>query len=349
MNDLLELDLNDIVTKKIKKEIEFLNEQLKSSRKKNYKLVAEIEDSKKEIKNSDNIIFLFNYLKKQFSKIKEGEHDTNNWYDSKQKNQYIFIKKILSNFFNVKQEYNGWLSHRNDGQLKVNLAVNYYSNKQIVINLLKILMDDYYDKIIFIETFKMPFDYTKDEVIKYVEAPRYNTNGCIYGISEYWINTGAGKSCMPHDLIMKNPYILEEDIFKLLIKTIKEKRGEYYYLFALPQYNNNITQKQINQLGECLLVLDKTKLKYNPIQQFIIDNLKIFNTKTLNFLYKFISSNNQFKTFDWQKFPNEYQMKFLKKKNIEEVLKIIMDYTCTWTLKEKEDFLKDYLKNKGGK
>ena len=203
-------------------------------------------------------------------------------------------------------------------------------------------MSDCTKDVLFIESFKMPFDYTKEEVIQYVREPNYNTNGCIFGIGQYWIEYGAGKTNMPHDLIMRSPCILQDDVFEMLLSSIKRRTPNYYYLFALPKHNKNISSEQLILLGECLIGMETRILNYDEVNKFISENLRNFNNKTLDFLYGLIQSDNQFKTLHWEKFPNEYQMRFLKTRPLDEILKLLTNYSCTWSVEQKESFLREF-------
>lgn len=339
--ETLNIDLNELVTKEINDKISELEktiatyrEQLNEQWSINKKLEKKVEES--IIANQ-----LLDFLRNEFSKITSSKVDNGGWYDSKQKNQYMFIKNTLANIFGVKEEYNGWLSHRSDGTLRSYLAVNYYSNKEVVINLLKAIMPDHNSAVEFIKFFVMPFDYGKNEVLKYVKAPSYNTNGCIFGINQYWYEAREAQGGnMPHDLIMQNTQILKEDVFNELLETIRKRKTNWYYLFALPKYNKNISNDQIKQLGELLIDMKKNELDQENLKGFISDNILLLNNKTLDFLYSLINTDNQFSYLNWQRFPVEYQMRFLKAKTFEEVYKILTNYDCKWTIQQKEDFLK---------
>lgn len=342
MENILEVDLNDIVSKRIESKISSLENDLEKLKNANSLKSSEVIKLNNVIKKNETSLFLLNHLRSEFSQIKATSKDgDSSWFDSKEKNQFLFIENCLQNILNVAKEAKGWYCHGSDGFLKSHLAINYYSNKEVVINLLKALGVDC-ETIAFINSFKMPYDYSKEDVVEYVKFPKYNTNGYIFGISQYWINSGAGKSNMPHDLIMQNPFILEAEVFELLLNSIDKKAGEYYYLFALPKYNKNITKNQIQRLGERLINLKKDVINYDVVKNFIENNLKKFNEKTLDFLYQNIRSGNQFNTLHWENFPNNYQMKFLKSKSLDEVLKILTDYSCQWTVEEKYIFLKEY-------
>ena len=344
MKNALQFDLNEIVSKEINEKIDSLENELELEKNKNLKQNQEIYVLNNKLKESKNILNLLDYLRTEFSKIKQSESDKNGWYDSKQKNQFLYIEKILLDIFNIEKESNGWTCNRNDGNLCTHLAINYYSKKEIVIDLLKIIMNDCTKEISFIKSFKMPYDYSKDEVIKFVSNPQFNTNGAIFGISDLWIEYGANEKNMPYDLIMKNNYILEDDVFNKLLETIKQQKSNYHYLFAITKYNNNITDEQIIKLGELLINIPESVLNYDNLEHFIKNNLYKFNKKTLDYLYSKVSDDNQYKTLYWQNFPVEYQQKYLLSKDLEQILKLLTDYRCKWNLEEKQSFIIDWSK-----
>lgn len=348
MLDSLNIDLNEIVSKEIGEKITSLERELAASQKSNSNYRKEVEQLRTMVSNAENTTHLFGKLRETFLNIKEGEHDKSGYFDSRQKNQFLFIEKILDSLLGIKKAYNGWYCSRNDGSLIVHLAVNYYDHRKEVGDLLELLMkpEDSGKAISFLKSFKMPYDYSKDTVIAYVKAPKYNTNAAIFGVSNFWIEARAGASTnMPHDLIMKNPHILEEDVFGMLLESINKRVPEFHYLFALPAHNKNISDEQVATLGECLTTMTPTHLMYDSPKSFISKSILKFNHSTLDVLYGFTSDDNQFNLFHWQNFPVEYQMRYLKSKDFDKVNKILNDYSCKWSSEEKKSFLKEYLKD----
>lgn len=344
MTNLLGFDLNEVATKAISEKISTLEADLAAAREAMSDQFSAITTLNKKVSESKIALGLLDHLRNEFANIKRGPDDSGGYYDSKQKNQFLFIERVLLYLFNVKKETNsGWLSSRSDGALAPYLAVNFYRNKAIIIDLLKVLMPNCEKEVSFIQAFKMPYDYPKEAVMRYVKAPQYNTNGAVFGVSNFWIEAGADEKNMPHDLIMQSPFILEDDVFDALLLSIKKKVSNYYYLFALPKYNKNISPEQVVALGEQLLEIETSVLNYDTVNDFIVENLKRFSDKTLDFLYSKIQSDNQFKTLHWEKFPNAYQMRFLKGKNLNEVLSILSQYHCKWTEDEKRTFLKEFI------
>lgn len=337
----LQFDLNELVSKEIGLKIESLEKRLEQSQKIIQEKNTQICDLQKKVKKSETVLSIIDFLRTKYSEIKEGIHDKGDWYDSRAKLKFLFIEKIMLNFYGISKEANGWLSSRSCGSLAGYLAVNYYKNKQQVIDLLKVFGDD--DKSVnFIESFKMPYDYPKEDAVNYVKDPKYNTNGCIFGISQYWVESGCGKSNMPHSLIQMNPLILEDDVFSELINSINKKVSNFYYLFGLPEYNRP-SEKQIQLMGETLIDMPTKHFKEDTIKRFIKNNLCKFNDKTLDYLYGLTTAENQFSLLHWENFPTEYQMKYLNSLPFDKVWVTLNNYSCKWTTDDKEKFLKKYL------
>jgi len=347
--NIINVDLNIFISDEIKKQISDLKEELASAKLKIRSLSDENSKQKKDVDSANKIMTETNngrklllHIKDNFDKIEATPKDEDNYGKLKKENQFLFIEKMLLNLFGIKIEAKGWY---NGTSLGTNLAINYYSNKTPVSELLNIFGCDE-TTISTVRDLVMPWDYSKSEVMAFVKNPESNTNGYMFGITEYWTEYGAKKRNMPYDLIMKNPFILEEDVFSELIKTITSKRNSNYpYLFALSKYNADITPNQIELLGSTIPSLCNKDLP-DVIKQFIEIHLKDFNDYTLEFLITKVNSTNQFSTLHWNKFPNKYQGRFLMEKNINEIIQLLSHYSCTWLKEDKEAFLAEYLKNK---
>lgn len=346
MEDTLLFDLNEIVSERINEELASLKETIKKQSVEILSLRKELRENEVKLSNVEYTDILLSKLRTNFNEIAASKPDESGWYNSKQKNQYTFIKTIMNDLFGVTEQYGGWKSNRSDGSLKGYLAVNFYDSKKTVINLLRILKSDSEKEIQFINDFVMPYDYPKEKVLEYVKSPQYNTNGCIFEVSNFWIESGCGKSNMPHSLIMKNPHIVSEEVFSELINSINKQVSEYNWLFSVYKYNRNITHGQIQMLGECLITTPTSRWSFDNVSEFISKNLVSFNKKTLDFLYSKISDDNQFRMLHWEKFPVEYQYQYLMDKPIKQILKLLENYSCKWTEEEKEVFLKQYFLNK---
>lgn len=334
----LQFDLNEVVSKEIQEQIESLEQIIQKQQEQLSKLLYKKTELERSVGEVKNFIDLIEPIKSAYLAITPTPETSDSFAKTKQHNQYLFFEDVLKTLFGIYPERKGWYFA---GSLATHLAVNFYSNKETVIKLVKLLIDDSAKIVTFITNYRMPFDYTKDEVMNYAISPQYCTNGAVFGIGRYWMEYGAGKQNMPHDLIMQNPFILEDDIFNQIVESIKKGVSNYYYFFRLPEYAN-ISIERIQVLGECLLNINKGHLNYEEIQAFISKNLKHFNEKTLDFFYKMVRPDNHFNTLHWEKFPVSYQKKFLFEKPFNEVFKLLSDYSCKWSEIEKFNFFKEY-------
>lgn len=332
----LEIDLNEFLSKEIAKKITGLENQIKNLKSEKTDYVNKVYDLENKIKESKISLNLLSKLRDEFSAI------TNTRNSSKQENQFDFIEKIMLYLFGVKKEYAGWYCVGDGGKLAPHLAINYYSNKKVLIDLLKMIKQNPENEISFIKSFKMPFDYDKKDVIEFIEYLPTNPGG-YFGVSSYWVELSfAGKSNIPYDLIMANKHILDKDVFSLLLNTIKSKRNKYELLYELPKYNPNCTEKQIEAMGE-MLIGEKKFESRSVISRFAKSNMQSFNNETLDHLFKFIEGSNNYRDLYYTNFPFEYQKRFLMDKNISYVLEQLKGSELKWTEEQKETFLKKFL------
>ena len=340
--ELLNLDLNEIASKEILEKVTSLESTIESLESTVHSQRTRINELEKQSKGHETVLLLLNRIRETYSAIKASDSDSGGWYDSKAKNQYKFISEILRIFYGINQEQKGWFCYRGDGNLRTHLAVNYYNSKSQVCELLRVLYDGSEPDINFIMNFKMPYDWDKEKIKKHVQSPKYNTNGSMIGMSEYWLGSGAEESNVPHDLIMRSPHILEDDIFGTILTTIKNQRGEWYTLFALPDYNKDISKDQIQQLGRCLIKIDQ-RVWGDSVKSFIKKHIKEFCEETLSYLKSKATNDNQYNTLHWQNFPAKYQAEFFKVMPLDAVLKALNEYHCDLSLDEKTSLLREIL------
>jgi hypothetical protein len=340
--ELLNIDLNEVASQAISEKVSSLESQIESLQNSVYSQRSKIAELEKETIGHVNVMSFLTIIRSTYASIKKSDEDSGGWYDSKAKNQYKFISEILKVFYGINAEQNGWCCFRSDGNLRTHIAVNYYNAKNKVCDLLRVLYDDSSSDINFIMQFKMPYDWDRGKIKSYAQSPKYNTNGSMFGVSQFWMQSGAEEINVPHDLMMRSPFILEDDIFGTVLTTITNNRGEFKSLFALPIYNTNISKDQIQQLGKCLPKIEPRTWN-DTIKSFISKFIKEFCDETLTFLKQFATKDNQFKTLHWKNFPAKYQAEFLKEMPFVEALKAVNDYSCDLTTEEKSALLREIL------
>lgn len=339
----LQFDLNEVVSKEIQEEISELEKQIASLQEVNSKYYQEIQNLKTKVETANLPISLVNHLRTEFEKITDDPKDKNDWHNRKNKNQFLFIEKLMLSLFNIKIEENGWLSSRGDGNLYTYLAVNYYSNREQLLSILPLLINNQHSAkgISFIKHFKMPKDWAKHEVLAFVKNPGSCTNGSYMSISQFWLERGAGSNNCPYNLVMLNSHILEEEIFEVILNGMKNIFSTYTYFYSIYNYHP-LTDEQVERLGKVAISTYASIKSYDNVKTFLRDNLNRFNDEILDFLYQYADGDNQFRSLYWENFPVRCQQKFLMGKTMTEVLKIITGYQCKWTEDEKSLFLKMY-------
>lgn len=347
MGDYVEIDLNDVVSKKVKSKIGALQSQIENLRNKVSKQSKTIEELKINLQESETFKVLSNKFKTEFNNLKPTKGESGYIEESLGYKQYVYIEKIMDTIFGIKAPH-GYLHLKRDWALWQNLAVNYYDHKNELFMVLDILMSgkspSLHSKVkTNIKSFIMPYEIPKSNVIAFLKGPRSNTNGITYGVTRYWLNSGLGMANVPHDLILKHPCILEDDVFEVACETIKKMKGEWHSLFRMYQYNK-LPNDKIERLGELLVGIEKRYFAYDSINNFVRDCISYFNDKTLEYLFSLVvkSKNQSHKYIHWTTLPIKYQYKYLMDKNIEDVLMTLNKYDCNWTLEEKDKFLKEY-------
>lgn len=344
-------DLNELANKAIQEKINDLEEE----NNKLDNLVSELQNEneiiKSEIKDtlrkSKLILSIFDGFRETYSSItidqKEDDNYPRNGISVK---RYNYIKNLMVLVYGIETKHDMYY-----GGLATNLAVAFYDNKKELINILSLIEakgNGIFDISIinFIEKFTMPYDYDKSKIIEYVKKPPYNTNNCMNGI-----NALIEYNCTPHDIIQQSKFIVDEDVFEIIIETISKKRNESYMLFQVYKHNSLITDNHIMEMGKHIFLFIPKSLKKcdmrDSVYHFISDNLHKLDANTVDKLFELYCNNqNNFSLFHWEKFPIEYQFKYLMSKSFDEVLNTTNHYSCKWSQEQKESFYKSYFKNK---
>lgn len=337
MDNILEFDLNELVSKQVSEKINGLKLHIQSQNKTLAEYRKEIADLNKANKKFNSAISLLDRLREKFSKV-EGKPETSDRNKTTfRQEKYLFVKTILKDLFDLEPLTKNCF----DVGFALQLAVNYYDHKEVLKQVLDYISEDPSTECGIINGFVMPYDWNKAQVLKWINGSKYNTNGCHKGISTYWLESGGKESNAPHDLILKNKYFLEDDVFEEVIKNMTNSKG-IEHLLSLPQYTN-LSQDKLERMGEKLIELPSSYFSYEEVKTFVKLYLKNLNEKTVEFLYKKVRSDNHYSTFHWENFPQAYQERFLLEKTFQEVFKIIGDYSCKWSEQQKRDFLRKYL------
>lgn len=340
MENILDIDVNSMLTKAISKKIDEMESEISELSSRNAARLREISELKDKLAEQtnkfENAISLTESMRRAFSEIKESERREGDWYDSKQKIQFLYICDIMLFLHNVRPACK-WQSSRNNGRLAPYLAVAFHEHKDDVITLLKILIKDSASIASFISNFKMPYEYSQKEVIDFLKSPESCTKGSYFDERHFWIEYGAGKKNVPYDLMLKNPHVVSKEVFPILIERIELGYGESMYFYEVSRYNKNITSEQICEIGRTLIGLREKQLEL--LKSFIFREIKHFDAETLEYLYQFIR-NSKYNTWDFRNFLVEQQQRFLMSLPFEAIYDIVKE--SGWDMAQKETFLTKY-------
>ncbi len=176
--------------------------------------------------------------------------------------------------------------------------VKYYNNKNDIYKILSKnkSIENKISKII-PENIVLPQDWSKDELIDFLKNFA-NKIACSNNCSEDWSNWDAiyldishGRKsptyscfykqyrCMfPFSLFMRNPFITDDDVIKLIANLISDENNKYYSNFAIEFYKTFV--KHFNENSEVLIKLfNNTRFSKNFNKKDIADlatNPKVF-------------------------------------------------------------------------
>lgn len=283
---------------------------------------SENDKLKANISKFTTVHSIFSDIKERFNALDKTASTWDECAKSKQQNQFHFISELMKYLYGA-EHYEGF--HRyDDSRLEINLAVAYYNHKESIMELVRFLFDDPVKINFTIKEFRMPFEYTRDEVLDLIKNPKPHTNGKYFGLHQYWMCYGAGKQNIPYDLLLKNKFVADDEIFTELIKNTTRDYTDGHNLLAVTKYNSELSNEQITRLGRELLKFNKSKLKYSGVSDFFDKNKHLLDKETLDYYFTFIEGD-RYGQFAWTNYPEEYQLKFLKEKSMGEIVKALND------------------------
>lgn len=327
------------------KEITDLSEAKRAQYTELNRVMSEVENEnqklKKDIEQYTTISSVFADIKERFNNVtanKETEHD---WARTKPQNQFRFISDLMKHLHGA-DHYSGF-NYEKDAKLELNLAIAFYNNKKEVMELVRFLFDEPTTINFRIKEFKMPYDYSREGVLNIIKNPQTHTNGEYFGLHRYWISYGAAEKNIPYDLLLRSPFIADDEIFNELIKNSTRAYTDGHNLFTVTKYNNGLSDEQIARLGRELMKFDKTQLAWKGPAGFFDANKDKLDTQTLDHIFKFIEPD-RYGHFSWRNYPEEYQIKFFKKKSIGQVIKALNEER--WSVEEIDAFFEKFAGDK---
>jgi hypothetical protein len=235
------------------------------------------------------------------------------------------------------------------------LFVQYYPDRKRLLSLFDFFQYTYPD---WANDLRFPVDYTKEEVLYFIKdiQNRYITNSEIFSenMGFYWsaIKQSKGEpmkimkendtfsKAIPWQLFLENKYLTEDDVFEKLLETIRTRKDNSNYFFAIQKYQE-ISQEQVEKLFS---VLPKGQM-YENHKKFIESNKNVIKDHP-EIAIKFESDmcNSAYSTFHYLNYPIEMQKNFIKKldEKIEKKLPLVKSMNLSKA--EKIAFIEELIK-----
>ena len=194
------------------------------------------------------------------------------------------------------------------------LIVNYYDNSIILGKVFKELGLNQAIKLL--NDYILPVHLCKSDLMDFVRKPKNLVNGENYewGCSNYTHLDGY-----PLCEWCKSPYINDPDVKEEILKTIREKRGEWVILIRIDQYVkiddnllNNIAKLLVNRMDQSSNVGD-----------FFTRNLTKLSDEVQESLFSLVTTDdNTYKTFNFRKLSPTSKVKYLDTLPIHEAFEV---------------------------
>lgn len=298
----LTLDVNELINDNIKtlvsekdKRIANLELRLDNANSK----IKKLRDKRDQYDNAD---FILELIKKRWEREKDV-HDVEHCYN--------LISDIMHTLGYSPTRSVSITSH---GSFIKALIINYYDNGDILGRVFKELGLN--QAIELLKDYILPVHMSKGCLIDFVRKPTYLVNGENYewGYSNYTRLDGY-----PLCEWCKSPYINDPDVGEEILKTIREKRGEWVILVRIDQYVkiddnllNNIAKLLVNRMDQSSNVGD-----------FFTRNLTKLSDEVQESLFSLVTTDdNTYKTFNFRKLSPTSKVKYLDTLPIHEAFEV---------------------------
>jgi hypothetical protein len=342
LENLLDIDLNNVVTKAVSDKIGALESEINRLNQRVSRQFIEIDDLKKKAKMAAIANGMIDKLRATYAGIKDVKDHNGNITTNSSQGQYTFIRKIAELVYGITLEeslVSSLYSH-------TSIAYAARDHKDAVCEILSMVEVSNWcaDKINEIRLFRMPSAYSMGEVKAFIQKLPYGYNGNRFGGIRAWIEDRFGANYMPYDMIMKSPYFVSDECFSLVVESIKAKKAYSEDLFALPMYNGAVTDDQIKTLGSLAVDIPiKGHQTDSAHGKFIAKYLHQFHKTDIDKLFEKINlSTTDWSALYWGIFPVEYQMKAFRKMAFKALTELLGNHSGRFTVDNREAIYADW-------
>lgn len=341
IEEVLDIDLNDVVSKAIKKRIKQLEKQVADQEQKLYNQSQEIQDLKAKDKVDDAAKEITEALRNRYAAVTATPATSDAYERSVLHNQYRMVRDIVKLTYGktLPEE----LSSRSDVFYSIMWACK--DHKKEVCNVL-LAMDSNGTKHLrdSISGFHTPEMYSKNAIMQFLKNPHRGYNGshlrCLY----HWIGERFSMNYCPYEMLLANPACVQDDCFATMIESIKAKIEYSEDFFGMPLYNSAATDEQIKTLGSLAAQLTTKQLsKDTEAGQFVAKFMSKFNKEDVDLLFERINmTSTEWSTLYYGIFPVEYQMKAFRNMTFKALKELIQNYNSRYSPEQQESIFADW-------
>ena len=145
-------------------------------------------------------------------------------------------------------------------------------------------------------------------------------------------------------MLLANPACVQDDVFAIMIESIKAKVQYSEDFFGMPLYNSAATDEQIRTLGSLAAQLTTKQLsKDNEAGKFVAKFMSKFNKEDIDLLFERINmTSTDWSTMYYGIFPVEYQMKAFRKMTFKALTDLLGNHGSRFTAEHREAIFADW-------
>jgi len=212
--------------------------------------------------------------------------------------------------------------HSEDTPKIFKLICKYYYNRQEILDIMDTFEQPYPN---WYRTFKLPFDYSKEELMSIMDKNHKisMTNSCYFegyiGFYYEWmknyngdINSQLGVETaysnslrIPFDLLLVNPLWKDDELFNALLKEVNKDFGKHEF-YHIVKYQD-LSKDQVFQLARTLK--NKTHQSYKSV--VIGSHPEVLSDEQVLSVFEDKISDSRYSPFHFTKYPQEQQINFI--------------------------------------
>lgn len=300
----LTLDVNELINDNIKTLVSEKDKRIANLESRLENANSKIKELRGKLDHDDNANFILELIKKRW----ERDKDINDV-----KHCYNLISDIMHTIGCSPTRSVCVTSH---GSFIKALIINYYDNSIILGKVFKELGLN--QAIESLNDYTLPVHLGKSDLMAFVRKPTYLVNGENYewGGSNYTRLDGY-----PLSEWCKSPYINDPDVKEEILKTIREKRGEWVILLSMDKYMK-IDDNLLNNIAKISRLVNMIDVD-NKVKEFFSRNFARLSDEVQESLFSLVTTDdNSYKVFNFRKLSPTSKVKYLDTLPIEESFNI---------------------------